>query len=211
VLETIIRLDSGWPGHRPGQFAFVTTSRLEGAHPFSIASDWDPASRRIVFVAKALGDYTARLREEFTPGRRLEVEGPYGRFDFADDRDTQIWVGAGVGITPFIGRMKALARAGGRQAIGQAIHLFHTTADVSEAALAKMRADAEAAGVTLHLTLSRQDPLLDADRIRAVVPDWNRASIWFCGPAGFGGALRRDFLGHGYAAQHFHQERFAMR
>ncbi len=82
VLETVIALDDRWTGHRPGQFAFVTTSPFEGAHPFSIASEWDPDKRRIVFIAKELGDYTARLREEFRPGRRVAVEGPYGRFDF---------------------------------------------------------------------------------------------------------------------------------
>ncbi|MCA8881556.1 MAG: ferric reductase-like transmembrane domain-containing protein [Rhodobacteraceae bacterium] len=207
VLETVIVLDEHWTGHQPGQFAFVTTSRLEGAHPFSIASDWDPASRRIVFIAKELGDYTARLRDEFLPGRRVAVEGPYGRFDFEDDRPTQIWVGAGVGITPFIGRMQRIAGQG--QA--QAIHLFHTTEEVSEAALDKMRADAAAAGVALHLTLSKRDPLLDGERIRATVPDWPSASLWFCGPAGFGATLRKDFLAHGFSPTHFHQERFSMR
>ncbi len=207
VLEPTVALDEGWTGHRPGQFAFVTTSGLEGAHPLSIASDWDPAVRRITFIAKALGDYTARLGDEFRPGQAVRVEGPYGRFDFEDGRATQIWVGAGVGITPFIGRMKQLARAGS----GQAIHLFHTTADVSETALDKMRADAAAAGVTLHLTLSKQDPLLDGVQIRAAVPGWKAASLWFCGPADFGAALRRDFLAHGLGARSFHQERFAMR
>ncbi len=207
VLETVITLDDRWAGHRPGQFAFVTTSPLEGAHPFSIASNWDPATRRIVFIAKELGDYTARLREEFRAGRRVSVEGPYGRFDFEDDRPTQIWVGAGVGITPFIGRMQQLARQGS----SKRVHLFHTTEDVSEAALARIRADADAAGVTLHLTLSRQDPLIDGDRIRAAVPDWQDASLWFCGPAAFGASLRDDFVARGLGARRFHHERFVMR
>lgn len=131
----------------------------------------------------------------------------YGRFDFEDGRPAQIWVGAGVGITPFIGRMKQLARTGS----AQEIHLFHSTADVSEAALDRMRADAEAAGVTLHLTRSAEDPLLDGDRIRAAVPDWRQASLWFCGPIGFGASLRRDFLAHGLGRRDFHQERFALR
>jgi ferredoxin-NADP reductase len=53
---------------------------------------------------------------------------------------------------------------------------------------------------------------LSADRIREVAPDWAQASIWFCGPAGFGATLRSDFAAHGLPAkQHFHQELFAMR
>jgi ferredoxin-NADP reductase len=43
------------------------------------------------------------------------------------------------------------------------------------------------------------------------VPDWKSADVWFCGPAGFGEAMRTDLLAQGLAAEHFHQELFAMR
>jgi predicted ferric reductase len=44
------------------------------------------------------------------------------------------------------------------------------------------------------------------------VPGWREASIWFCGPAGFGEALRHDFAAHGFpAGQRFHEELFEMR
>ncbi len=103
--------------------------------------------------------------------------------------------------------MQQLARTGSTQAV----HLFHSTEDVSEAALERMRADADAAGVSLHLTLSKKDPLLDGDRIRAAVPGWEAASVWFCGPTAFGASLRKDLLAHGLGPARFHQERFAMR
>ena len=54
VVRTTLRLASGWPGHEAGQFAFVTTHRAEGAHPYTIASHWDPATREITFITKAL-------------------------------------------------------------------------------------------------------------------------------------------------------------
>jgi predicted ferric reductase len=41
----------------------------------------------------------------------ITVEGPYGCFDFEDAQPHQIWVGAGIGITPFIARMKQRAAA----------------------------------------------------------------------------------------------------
>lgn len=41
--------------------------------------------------------------------------------------------------------------------------------------------------------------------------EWRDASIWFCGPAGFGQALRQDFAAHGLPRDRFHQELFAMR
>jgi len=207
VLETEIEVDGSWKGHAAGQFAFVSTRRFEGAHPFTIASAWDENARKIVFIAKQLGDYTAKLREEFAPGHVVTLEGPYGRFNFEDGKATQIWIGAGVGITPFIARMKYLA---GRDH-GQTIHLFHSTTEVSDEALQKMAEDAAAAQITLHITRSRLDPLLNGEAIRAAVPDWKNAGVWFCGPAGFGTAIRADLVGKGLAPADFHRERFAMR
>ena len=43
------------------------------------------------------------------------------------------------------------------------------------------------------------------------VPQWQEADVWFCGPAGFGQALRHDLLALGLPAERFHQELFAMR
>lgn len=47
--------------------------------------------------------------------------------------------------------------------------------------------------------------------ISARCGEWRDASIWFCGPAGFGQALRQDFAAHGLPRDRFHQELFAMR
>jgi len=44
-----------------------------------------------------------------------------------------------------------------------------------------------------------------------MVPDWNSASIWFCGPAGLGQALKEDLIANGLRHQDFHQELFNMR
>ena len=114
VLEGEVDVPEGWPGHKPGQFAFVTSDSSEGAHPYTIASDWKPAEHRLTFIVKGLGDHTRRLREKLRIGLPVKVEGPYGRFTFDDDCPRQIWVGGGIGITPFIGRMKELADRAGR-------------------------------------------------------------------------------------------------
>ena len=119
------------------------------------------------------------------------------------------------GLRRIIARMKQLAMD--RQAYAgrphpQAIDLFHTTADYSEEAIGKLTADAEAAGVRLHVLHDPRDGRLTGDRIRAAVPDWRAASVWFCGPAGFGAALRNDLARHGLPVdERFHQELFAMR
>ena len=137
----------------------------------------------------------------------VTVEGPYGCFDFTDEQPRQIWIGAGIGITPFIARMKQ------RAAVPEAktIDLFHPTADVDQNAIDLLQADAAAAQVNLHLLVSGKDGRLDGERIRASIPEWATASIWFCGPPGFGQALRDDFVAHGLPPERFHQELFQMR
>ena len=207
VLETTLAVDDTWPGHESGQFAFVTTDDWEGAHPYTIASAWNPTQKTIRFIAKELGDHTAKLRETFTPGKSARLEGPHGRFAFDDEKPHQIWIGAGICITPFVAKMHERAMTAEKTVVD----LFHTTADVSEAALAKMRQDAAQADVRLHVTVSSKDRKLDGEKIRALTPDWKDASVWFCGPAGFGGSLRRDFTAAGLHPGDFHQELFHMR
>lgn len=214
ALETEIEVPHGWPGHKPGQFAFATSDSTEGAHPYTIASSWNDKERRIVFITKELGDHTNRLRETLKVGQDVTIEGPYGCFDFDDDRPHQIWIGGGIGITPFIAGMKHIAseRRAHPDHPAPAIDLFHTTADYDETAITKLKEDAAAANIRLHVLVDARDGRLSGDRVRAAVPEWRDASIWFCGPAAFGEALRKDFAAHALPVdERFHQELFAMR
>ncbi|MDW6023494.1 ferric reductase-like transmembrane domain-containing protein [Mesorhizobium sp. BAC0120] len=214
ALETEIEVPIGWPGHRPGQFAFGTSDASEGAHPYTIASGWHRENPRITFITKALGDHTSRLREKLSVGQKVKVEGPYGCFTFDDDCPHQIWVGGGIGITPFVARMKhmALQQQAPDWPMSQTVDLFHSTADVDEEALDRLAADAKSSNVRLHVLIDARDGFLTGARIRDAVPQWREASIWFCGPVGFGAALKRDFAAQGFpVTQRFHQELFAMR
>ncbi len=214
VLETEIAVPHGWRGHKAGQFAFAMSDATEGAHPYTIASAWKDDERKITFITKELGDHTSQLRDRLRVGQEVKVEGPYGCFTFDDDCARQIWIGGGIGVTPFIARMKhmALQKDAPDWPAPQAVDVFHTTADVDDEALAKLAADAKNANVALHVLVDARDGRLTGERIRAAMPQWREASIWFCGPPGFGEALRKDFAAQGFpVAQHFHQELFAMR
>lgn len=211
TLETSLQLQDGWPGHAAGQFAFVTCDPKEGAHPYTIASAWDAQTRRITFITKALGDHTRRLPELMQPGMTVTVEGPYGRFDFQDSKRRQIWVGAGIGITPFIARLQQLAASPAERQRGVEIDLYHPTAVYEPSAMHKLMDAARAAGVRLHVLVDGRGERLSGERIRTDVPDWHQASLWFCGPAAFGQALHADFSAHGLPHTDFHQELFQMR
>ncbi len=116
-------------------------------------------------------------------------------------------MGGGIGIAPFVARMKTLARAPD----GKTIDLFHATAEYDADAIGLLERDAQAAGVHLHVLWDARDGLLDAQRIAAAVPQWREADVWFCGPAPFGQALRRDLLALGLPAEQFHHELFEVR
>ncbi|MCG3267931.1 ferric reductase-like transmembrane domain-containing protein [Yoonia sp. I 8.24] len=207
VTEIDITLEDGWKGHDAGQFAFVTFDKREGKHPFTMASAWDPQTRKISFSTKALGDYTNLMADTLSIGGAAMVEGPYGRFTFHDTESRQIWIGGGIGITPFIARMKQLALMGNTGTID----LIHSTPKTSDEARALLTADAKAAGVRLHLMVDDRDGMLTGDRLREMVPDWNTASVWFCGPAAFGTSLRDDLAKNGLPSRRYHQELFNMR
>lgn len=210
ALEVQVGVPQGWPGHRAGQFAFATSDASEGHHPYTIASAWNDSDRRITFIVKELGDHTERLRQKLSIGKKVKIEGPYGCFTFDDERPHQIWVAGGIGITPFVARMRHLAAT--KDGSRQAVDLFHATSDYDADAISNLKEDAAAAGVRLHVLVGSHDGRLDGERIRQAVAQWSEASIWFCGPAGFGEALRRDFAAHGLPVKRrFHQELFAMR
>ena len=206
VLDVGLRLDSTWPGHDAGQFAFVTFDEREGPHPFTISSAW-AGDGRMRFMIKPLGDYTRTLPGTLKAGDPVRVEGPYGRFDFASPQPQQIWVAGGIGITPFIARLQALAQQDG----DKPIDLFYSTAAPDEGFIARLHALAAQARVKLHVLVTQRDGRLDAERICRTVPAWTRAGVWFCGPAGFGQALREAFGARGLEAGRFHQELFEMR
>lgn len=214
TLEVRIALANGWPGHKAGQFAFAMSDPAEGPHPYTIASCWKPGDGQLTIIAKELGDHTRRLRDKLKVGQAVRVEGPYGCFTFDDGRLHQIWVAGGIGITPFIARLEEMAAATGPGdwPEGQLIDLIHTTTEVDEEALGRLSASARAANVRLHLLIGARDGRLTGERLRELVPGWEKASVWFCGPAAFSAALKQDLAAHGFPVdKRFHQELFAMR
>jgi len=206
VLSVSVLLHSRWPGHAAGQFAFVTFDRHEGAHPYTISSSWSDTGR-LQFLIKDLGDYTHALPNTARVDDIVEVEGPYGRFLFDGPARRQIWIGGGIGITPFIAQLAARLQ----QPDGKRVDLFYATRDPDAAFVDSLRERARTADVALHVLVEETDGFLSGDAVALVVPDWKSADVWFCGPAPFGKAMRRYFLHHGLADHDFHQELFAMR
>ena len=206
VLDVCVRLDTDWPGHQAGQFAFVEFDRTEGAHPFTISSAWRDDGR-LRFSIKGLGDYTRTLPEQLRVGQAVTVEGPYGRFDFSGEGRRQIWIAGGIGITPFIAGLQQLTDQGKRPEID----LYYSTDAPAQDFIDHIRALAQQGGVRFHLVLPKQDGRLSFERLAQEVPEWRDADVWFCGPKRFGDAMREAMVAHGFDAARFHQELYDMR
>lgn len=210
VLEVSIRLPRDrWEGHDAGQFAFVSFYDGNGkeAHPFTISSAWKNDGL-LRFHVKSLGDYTARLPVTLKAGDRAMVEGPYGCFRFESDKPRQIWVAGGIGITPFLARLEEFAHRGSAKG---AVDLFYCVRNPDETFINNLEQLAKAGGAALHVIVDGRDSRLDAEKLCAEVPEWKDASLWFCGPSGFGQALQQGLVSRGFEAKRFHQELFEMR
>lgn len=206
VLEVGVNLATEWPGHVTGQYAFVNFDDAEDAHPFTISNAWQNDGQ-LQFTIKGLGDYTRTLGRALKIGQGVVIEGPYGRFNFLGEDRRQIWIGGGVGVTPFLSRLKGLIALGHKAPID----LFYATNAPDPGFIAEVRRLADAADVRLHVLVDAKDGRLTLDRLEAAVPDWKQADIWFCGPLTFGRALRVPMIAQGLSAVQFHQELFEMR
>ena len=87
----------------PGQFCFFSFRSPDisrEAHPYTITQV--KKNGNIFIITKSLGDYTSHLYETLQQGAVGLIEGPYGRFDYKNGSHSQVWIGGGVGIAPFI-------------------------------------------------------------------------------------------------------------
>ena len=100
VTEVIMKPRNEKIRFLPGQFIFVRF-RQKGFpyedHPFSLTAS--PEEGRLRISAKAIGDFTTKLKE-LKPGAEAHVQGPFGGFSFLRFKNKkQIWIAGGIGIT----------------------------------------------------------------------------------------------------------------
>ncbi|WP_299479522.1 ferric reductase-like transmembrane domain-containing protein [uncultured Roseibium sp.] len=194
---------------KPGQFAFV---EIEGKdwnepHPFTISSS--PGEDRLRFTMKVLGDWTRKVREKLKPGGKVQVRGPYGRFDYTKAGDKQIWLAGGIGITPFLSKLRAMKEDDQRH-----IHLVYAVREENEALFLGelIRICAKLQGVTIHPLYSDRGEFARVKIMKEKLPDALGTYDYFmCGPKPMIDALRRDLKKEGVALNRIHTEAFEFR
>jgi len=106
LLEITLDPKIGNMDFKPSQFIYLVVKKngiSSEPHPYSIACGYN-LERHIKLGIKKLGDHTRTL-DKLNSGDEMILYGPYGRFSdkfLTAERDC-IFIGAGIGITPFLG------------------------------------------------------------------------------------------------------------
>lgn len=194
--------------HKAGQFAFVSfvVPGKSEVHPFTISAAPN-AKGTIRFTAKALGDYTRSL-SDLVVGTRAKVSRAYGHFRPTKRGGRDVWVGAGIGITPF------LAWSGRGDKVLRPTHLFYCIQSRDSAVgLAELEAAADAdPNLTLHVVDSTVSGRLTADAISDAIGGVGKnVNAHFCGPKPMRKALKDGLVAKGMRRSAFHYEEFEIR
>lgn len=194
---------------KPGQFAFI---EVEGKgwnepHPFTISSAPDAPELR--FTIKVLGDWTRKIREELQPGGKVLVRGPYGRFDAENAGLEQVWLAGGIGLTPFLSKVRAMQKGDPRQ-----IHLVYAAREAQDAIfLDELKARcAELGNIVLVPLFSDEGNFARVDMMKAKLPNpLDSYDYFMCGPKPMIDTIQRDLKAEGVARHRIHTEAFEFR
>ncbi|WP_295363549.1 ferredoxin reductase family protein [Arenimonas sp.] len=193
-----------------GQFAFLRFlhAGLREPHPFTLASGGGPG-QPVQFVIRALGDYTTQLVAEARPGMRAEVYAPFGRFRRPNGGDFEVWVGGGVGLSPFIAWLHDTSR----QDLAKVTLFNFQTPGRGFPGVDELAADARKRGADWVEVSDGPDSAVFADRFAWLVGQVGpeRISVCFCGPKGLLTRVRAEIARLGVPASKLRYEQFEFR
>jgi len=194
-----------------GQFVYLTPMEpsldagYREEHPYTIASSSRDDSLRIGI--KGIGDATEALLS-IKPGAEVRVEGPYG--DFFEVRAPgrkQLWIGGGIGITPFVSGAREFQSAGPKTRPATLFYL----ANRPERAyyLDELQRIAEACGAfTVQPHYFHEEGALTRDYLAAHCPDFALREVYLCGPPGMIHHVTELLKQEGVPRHHIHTEVF---
>lgn len=96
-----LKLEKNNLEYNPGQYAMVEldTGDDEGVHPLSIASS--PTEDFLLFSTKISESSFKKKYSQLKAGDKIKIKGPMGMFVLKEDAENIVFLGGGIGITPF--------------------------------------------------------------------------------------------------------------
>jgi 3-phenylpropionate/trans-cinnamate dioxygenase ferredoxin reductase subunit len=205
---------AGLPFHA-GQFAWIkigSSPFVFEEHPFTIASTAEHPDLK-EFTIKALGDFS-ELLVGLRPGRRIYLDGPYGRFTVEGVRSSGfVFIAGGVGITPMMSILRTLADRG-----DEAHHELVVGARTPDDLMMRDEISELSERLDLRVTEVVESPPPDwggesgrvgSELLDRVLPRRSRHHDYFlCGPPQMVVAVARQLRERGIAAKRIHTEQF---
>jgi predicted ferric reductase len=210
VVELSLAPESTPMRHRPGQFAYLRHFDPEvrpgynEEHPYTLSSSPDEEQVRIGI--KALGDASSAIAQ-LHAGASVTLDGPYGRFFPPGLDDTpQLWIGGGIGITPFVSAARDLGTRKPRCDVA----LVYCANRPERAYYGPELEDIAGAvdGFSAHLHYFNERGVLDLEYLRGVCPDFDRREIFICGPPAMTDHVVRLARESGVPRNRIHTEAF---
>lgn len=195
---------------RAGQFLFArfpSEKNLNESHPFTISSA--PGEDVLRLTIKASGDFTRALFHELKPGADAIVEGAHGMFDYKTGGQKQIWIGGGIGVTPFLSFIRDMN--------GDLHHDvdFYFTVRHPEEAIFKEEIEAAAKKnprLKPRIRFSSTMGSLTIEEIAANAGgNVSGHHVYLCGPLPMTQAFEKKFIELGVPPENIHYEEFNFR
>jgi len=190
----------------PGQFVFmnfVSKNVSNEYHPFSISS---ASGNPIRIAIKELGDYTNKIKN-IQKGDLINIEGPYGNFNFKNYSKKQTWIAGGIGITPFMSMLRYIKENNS----DYDIDLYYSVKDESglifKDEIEKIALDKK---VNVVLWRSNINGFISAQSIKDKTKDLLDRDILICGPLVMMTALKKQFVQLGVKRNKIHSEEFQL-
>ena len=213
IVELVMRPVDRRMMYEPGTFVFLRVPDLAGhekeLHPFSLTSS--PVDRDLRLSIRMIGDFTRRLVSLDT-GKQVEVYGPFGGFTphrFARFRRL-VCIGAGVGITPFLGMLAfEVSNRDFRR-----IWLYYVVRDNADAVydteISQSYLNAESY-VDYVLWATARQGRITAAAIAAEIAPLDDYAVMLCGQLSFVSDLARQFRELGIPSDRIITEEFEFR
>lgn len=193
---------------KAGQFAFISLkeSGLREPHPFTIANAPSDTGH-LHFVIRALGDYTKKLNEQAKVGMLADIYAPYGNFKRIPNAEREIWIGAGVGISPFISWQTDKTNSNFERAT--LIYCFDPARVFPS--VERIQEMTDQSGVGFVANPSGSNAMAETIRQIASEVDPKQIQISFCSPKGLLEKVRVLMKENGIPAKNIHYEFFDFR
>jgi predicted ferric reductase len=205
TTEVVLRPLAGPLRVAPGQFvmvAFFSGPRYQGCgefHPYTVCDARNDGS--LVLAIKALGDCTTKI-QSLQKGVAARVEGPYGKFLAAASLAPSLWIAGGIGVTPFIARLRA-------KNIKAPTRLIYACRDADAAYADELKSFADREPLFELRTIVVQDDLAALFPLLDEVGDLRSRGVHISGPPPFVRTVIAELQVRGVPRPNIHVEEFA--